>query len=120
MSVLVIGCGNSALSADMYDAGYTAIVSVDYSEAVIAQMRTANANRAGMQWEVMNVTAMTFPDGAFDVVIDKVRGTVVGGGVSARLHARLGEWRVVCVTSVRLPPPPPTAHIRRLARTPRH
>jgi 2-polyprenyl-3-methyl-5-hydroxy-6-metoxy-1,4-benzoquinol methylase len=73
VSVLVVGCGNSSLSADMYDAGFTSITSVDFSEAVIAQMRASSASRPGMRWEVMNVKAMTLPDESFDLVMDKVR-----------------------------------------------
>ena len=37
--ILLIGCGNSTLSADMYDAGYTNLVNIDYSAVVIDRMR---------------------------------------------------------------------------------
>ena len=36
--VLVIGCGNSKLSADIYDVGYHNIVNIDISDVVIKQM----------------------------------------------------------------------------------
>jgi SAM-dependent methyltransferase len=73
VNVLVVGCGNSSLSADMYDSGFTSIVSVDFSESVIAQMTVENASRPGMRWEVMDIKAMSFPDASFDVVVDKVQ-----------------------------------------------
>lgn len=71
--VLVIGCGNSSLSADMYDAGYTAVRSVDFSDAVIDEMRAKHAAaRPGMAWDVMDVTNMAgIGDGSVDVVMDK-------------------------------------------------
>jgi len=40
--VLNVGCGNSDLSADMYDDGFQNIVNVDFSEVVIEEMRRKN------------------------------------------------------------------------------
>ncbi|KAF8916177.1 hypothetical protein CPB85DRAFT_1273425 [Mucidula mucida] len=37
--ILMLGCGNSTLSQDMYDDGYRNIVNVDYSAVVIDQMK---------------------------------------------------------------------------------
>ena len=69
--ILVVGCGNSRFSADLYDAGYKHIVNIDYSEVVIQRMKLVHADRSLMQWEVMDMTHLTFPDELFDVVIDK-------------------------------------------------
>lgn len=67
--ILMLGCGNSTLSEDMFDAGYTHILNVDFSQTVIQKMR---ARRPEMKWEVMNVQQM---DGVLsesvDVAIDK-------------------------------------------------
>ena len=38
----MLGCGNSQLSADMYDVGYHGIVNIDISDVVIAQMTQKN------------------------------------------------------------------------------
>ena len=37
-SVLVVGCGNSTLSCDLYDVGYKTITSIDLSNQVIEQV----------------------------------------------------------------------------------
>jgi SAM-dependent methyltransferase len=71
--VLVIGCGNSSLSADMFAAGFTNVVSIDFSEEVIGRMRAQHVARPGLVWEVMDAKAMAFPDASFDLVVDKVR-----------------------------------------------
>ena len=55
--VLVAGCGNSELSAHMYDAGWHSIVNVDFSKVVIAEMlRLHVRSRPHMRWQVMDIT----------------------------------------------------------------
>ncbi len=71
-SILIVGCGNSSFSGDLYDAGFTNITNIDYSNVLIEKMREANAeSRPLMQWLFMDMTALTFDDQSFDVVIDK-------------------------------------------------
>ncbi|XP_064138998.1 eEF1A lysine and N-terminal methyltransferase isoform X2 [Loxodonta africana] len=70
--VLVIGCGNSELSEQLYDVGYQDIVNIDISEAVIKQMREHNASRRPhMSFLKMDMMQMEFPDASFQVVLDK-------------------------------------------------
>jgi EEF1A lysine methyltransferase 4 len=71
--ILIVGCGNAPFSADLYDAGYTNIVNIDYSATVIAHMQELHAvDRPLMQWRVMDMTDLSsVPDAALDVVIDK-------------------------------------------------
>ena len=69
--ILIIGCGNSNFSADLYDAGYENITNIDFSNICILNMREKNANRPKMLWQVMDMTALAYPDQSFDVVIDK-------------------------------------------------
>nr|XP_006128863.2 methyltransferase-like protein 13 [Pelodiscus sinensis] len=70
--VLVVGCGNSELSEQMYDVGYQDIMNVDISEVVIKQMRERNADRRPkMSFLVMDMLQMDFPDARFQVVLDK-------------------------------------------------
>jgi ubiquinone/menaquinone biosynthesis C-methylase UbiE len=68
---LVIGCGNSAFSSDLYDHGFKHITNIDFSEQVIDSMRSQNLQRSEMSWEVMDMTALTYPDESYDVVLDK-------------------------------------------------
>jgi EEF1A lysine methyltransferase 4 len=71
--ILIVGCGNSPFSADLYDAGYTNIVNIDYSDNVIQHMQQLHSiDRPQMQWRVMDMTDLSsFPDASFDVVLDK-------------------------------------------------
>ncbi|XP_077757798.1 eEF1A lysine and N-terminal methyltransferase isoform X4 [Canis aureus] len=70
--VLVIGCGNSELSEQLYDVGYQDIVNIDISEVVIKQMKERNASRRPqMSFLKMDMTQMEFPDASFQVVLDK-------------------------------------------------
>ena len=66
--ILMVGCGNSKLSIQMWEAGYKDITNIDISPSVIQQMK---AQFPQMVWEVMDATAMTYRDGEFDVIIDK-------------------------------------------------
>uniref|UniRef100_A0ABM5G9K0 eEF1A lysine and N-terminal methyltransferase n=1 Tax=Pogona vitticeps TaxID=103695 RepID=A0ABM5G9K0_9SAUR len=70
--ILVVGCGNSELSEQLYDEGYRDIISVDISEVVVKQMQERSAHlRPKMTYMVMDVLQMDFPDGSFQVVLDK-------------------------------------------------
>src|SRR5215813_13303247 len=40
--VLIIGCGNSTLSSDLYDTGIEHITNIDLSDKVIKQMKKQN------------------------------------------------------------------------------
>jgi len=54
--ILVAGCGNSELSADLYDIGCRNIVNVDISSTVIRQMSTKNADvRSDMKFLQMDL-----------------------------------------------------------------
>lgn len=70
--ILVVGCGNSNFSADLYDAGFHNIINIDFSGVVIAKMKEINLTcRPEMQWIEMDMTNMAFDANSFDVVIDK-------------------------------------------------
>ncbi|CAD0196413.1 unnamed protein product [Chrysodeixis includens] len=69
--ILMPGCGNSGLSADLYDVGYEHITNIDVSEVVIKQMNAINSHRTGMKFLVMDALNTTFPDDSFNVVLDK-------------------------------------------------
>ncbi|XP_051866976.1 eEF1A lysine and N-terminal methyltransferase [Pristis pectinata] len=70
--VLVVGCGNSELSEQMYDVGYQSITNIDISEVVINQMKERNAvRRPAMTFTKMDMMQMEFSDSQFQVVLDK-------------------------------------------------
>lgn len=73
--ILVLGCGNSPFSEQMYDAGFRQITNVDISEVCIDKM-LARSERTGraMDWVVMDVCKLKFESNEFDVVIDKATG----------------------------------------------
>ncbi|XP_060803281.1 eEF1A lysine and N-terminal methyltransferase homolog [Amyelois transitella] len=70
-AVLITGCGNSSLSADLYDVGYHNITNIDVSEVVIRQMNNINAKRSAMKFLCMDAMNMTFENEEFNVVLDK-------------------------------------------------
>eukprot|EP00062_Callorhinchus_milii_P010839 gi/632956140/ref/XP_007893811.1/ PREDICTED: methyltransferase-like protein 13 [Callorhinchus milii] len=70
--VLVVGCGNSELSEQMYDVGYQEMVNIDISEVVINQMKERNATRRPkMAFIKMDMMQTEFADAQFQVVLDK-------------------------------------------------
>jgi len=73
--MLVIGCGNSDFSTELYcKGGYHRVTNVDFSAPVIDEMqRKTQVLCPKMEWKVMDVTTMSQELGAasFDVVLDK-------------------------------------------------
>jgi len=67
----MIGCGNSRLSAQLYEAGFQNIVYIDISEIVINQMKARFKEMPKMQWLRMDAAKLELPDSSFDLVIDK-------------------------------------------------
>lgn len=52
----MIGCGNSELSANLYDVGIQNIMNIDISDLVIKNMTTKNKRRENMKFLKMDVT----------------------------------------------------------------
>ncbi|KAJ1960756.1 hypothetical protein GGI12_003630 [Dipsacomyces acuminosporus] len=69
--ILMLGCGNSTLSGDMYDDGYENIINVDYSDVVIEQMKQRTKHQPKMEWKVMDVRELELESGSIDVACDK-------------------------------------------------
>ncbi|CAH0726326.1 unnamed protein product, partial [Brenthis ino] len=70
-TILIPGCGNSSLSADLYDVGYRNITNIDVSEVVIKQMNAVNVHRTNMKFIFMDALNTTFENDEFNVVLDK-------------------------------------------------
>ena len=72
--MLVVGCGNSRLSVDLYDNGIVNNVNVDISDVVIKQMNEKyvnNQKREGLKFVEMDILNCGFEDQHFNVVLDK-------------------------------------------------
>lgn len=71
-SILMVGCGNSNFSEQLFDHGFTNITNIDVSSVVIEQMSQRMAEKGKhMKWEVMDATNTSYKDEEFDVVLDK-------------------------------------------------
>lgn len=86
-NILMGGCGNSRLSEDMYDDGFTTIANVDISRVVIDQMIEKYRDKPTLTWQQMNVCALEFPDEAFDGCVMKAAmdGILCGEGSTANV-----------------------------------
>jgi len=74
MKVLIVGCGNSDLSRELYDMGVVNITAIDFSKTVINQMKDTYADRDAMTWhhmDVLNMDPELIPEDHYDIVIDK-------------------------------------------------
>eukprot|EP00823_Brevimastigomonas_motovehiculus_P001217 TRINITY_DN11737_c0_g1_i1.p1 TRINITY_DN11737_c0_g1~~TRINITY_DN11737_c0_g1_i1.p1 ORF type:complete len:249 (+),score=66.14 TRINITY_DN11737_c0_g1_i1:158-904(+) len=72
LRVLVVGCGNSELSEQMYKDGFVNIISIDYSETVIKQMQNAyGKDMPQLSFQTMDVRDLRFKDETFDIICDK-------------------------------------------------
>ncbi|XP_049623807.1 LOW QUALITY PROTEIN: EEF1A lysine methyltransferase 4-like, partial [Suncus etruscus] len=83
-------CGNSALSYELSLVGFPDVTSVDYSSVVVDAMRTRirpHAHMPHLRWETMDVRALDFPSGSFDVVLEK-------GTLDALLAGEEDPWTV--------------------------
>ncbi|EDW02775.1 eEF1A lysine and N-terminal methyltransferase homolog [Drosophila grimshawi] len=70
--ILMLGCGNSKLSMDMYDKGFRDITNIDISSVAVKKMIEINARtRPDMKFIQMDATAMSFQDESFSVALDK-------------------------------------------------
>ncbi|XP_044290576.1 EEF1A lysine methyltransferase 4 [Varanus komodoensis] len=69
--ILVLGCGTSALSYDLFQLGYADVTSIDYSGTCISSMQSCYAHCPGLHWAVMDARTLNFVDGSFDVILEK-------------------------------------------------
>jgi ubiquinone/menaquinone biosynthesis C-methylase UbiE len=67
-NILMVGCGNSKLSNQMYLSNYKNIINIDISDIVIQKMKKQYPE---MDWQVMDATKMSFENNSFDCSIDK-------------------------------------------------
>ena len=85
--ILVLGCGNSPFSSDMYQEGYQNITNIDYSSVCIKKMKEKHKNCVEMEWLEMDMFDLQFHDNTFDVVIEK-------GTLDAALVEERDPWNI--------------------------
>ncbi|XP_029002607.1 eEF1A lysine and N-terminal methyltransferase [Betta splendens] len=106
--VLVVGCGNSELSEQLYDVGYKHLTNIDISETVVTHMNQRNVERRpGLTFQQMDATKTPFEDASYQAALDK--GTLDAmaseeeGALARNMLAEVGRvlsvgGRYVCVT----------------------
>lgn len=131
--IVMLGCGNSTLSRDMYDDGYRNIANIDYSAIVIEKMGRVNADRTGMTCQygpalpcrlvltldtlagtVGDVRNLPFEDQSIDVCLDKATLDAMLTSEKdpwvRRVHADLASnARARLTVTLRMQNPPPQA-----------
>ncbi|XP_034565871.1 eEF1A lysine and N-terminal methyltransferase [Notolabrus celidotus] len=106
--VLVVGCGNSELSEQLYDVGYKHLTNIDISETVVTHMNQRNAERRpGLTFQQVDATQTPYEEGSFQACLDK--GTLDAmaseeeGALARSMLSEVGRvlsvgGRYVCVT----------------------
>jgi len=71
--ILHVGCGNSRLSFDLYDAGYKNVTNVDFAASLISRCKEQyGTTHPEMEWVCADIRDMRgLVDGSFDVIIEK-------------------------------------------------
>uniref|UniRef100_UPI00398E57E4 EEF1A lysine methyltransferase 4 n=1 Tax=Pristiophorus japonicus TaxID=55135 RepID=UPI00398E57E4 len=86
-TILILGCGNSSMSYDMFMSGYRSITNIDFSPNCIEKMAIKYACCSGMEWKVMDAKALEFENESFDVVLEK-------GTLDAMMVDEKNPWNV--------------------------
>ncbi|XP_040895833.1 eEF1A lysine and N-terminal methyltransferase [Toxotes jaculatrix] len=106
--VLVVGCGNSELSEQLYDVGYKHLTNIDISETVVTHMNQRNAERRpGLTFQQVDATQTPYEDASYQAALDK--GTLDAmaseeeGALAKKMLTEVGRvlsigGRYVCVT----------------------
>jgi ubiquinone/menaquinone biosynthesis C-methylase UbiE len=67
-SVLIVGCGNSELSVDMHNDGFTNVLSTDYSIVLLEHMKSKYPD---LLWQYEDVRNLSLGSNEYDLIIDK-------------------------------------------------
>merc|ERR1711934_581702 len=96
--ILNIGSGSSRLPVSMYTDGYKNITSIDFSQGAVDMMKGKFADKAELEWKVMDVRDMReLPQAGFDYAIDKgtMDSLLCGGNSTQNVYKYLCEVKRV-------------------------
>ena len=85
--ILMLGCGNSPFSFDLYADGFHSITNIDYSSVCIRKMKIKYKDCLKMKWLEMDMFNLQFDEESFDVVIEK-------GTIDALLVDEQDPWNI--------------------------
>lgn len=68
-----VDCCCKDVTEKLYDVGYNSQCNVDFSHIAIAAMENKYKHLTGLQWRVMDVRKLEYPDASFEVAFDKAR-----------------------------------------------
>uniref|UniRef100_A0A672K5D1 eEF1A lysine and N-terminal methyltransferase n=1 Tax=Sinocyclocheilus grahami TaxID=75366 RepID=A0A672K5D1_SINGR len=94
--VLVVGCGNSELSEQLYDVGYHQLTNIDISETVVSHMNQRNTERRpDLTFQQLDATQTGFESGSFQAALDKgtldAMASEEDGALAGRMLAEVGR-----------------------------
>ena len=70
--IMILGCGNSNMTEDMYNDGYTKLTNVDFSNTVIKQQTEKYKEKIpSLAFKSMDAKALSYGNASFDAIIDK-------------------------------------------------
>ncbi|XP_072035451.1 EEF1A lysine methyltransferase 4-like [Amphiura filiformis] len=69
--ILILGCGNSKMSEELYNKGYVHITNIDYSQVCTNKMVAKHEHCPHMTWEFMDMRNLDYANEMFDVVLEK-------------------------------------------------
>merc|ERR1712096_432693 len=92
--VLVLGCGTSGLSRDLYEhVTPSSLTSIDFSSKAVAIQTQRNSGVGGMKFDTVDARKMSFAAESFDVIIAKgsIDAVLCSEGANANIKAALSE-----------------------------
>jgi len=71
LHLLQVGCGSSALTADLVAAGYTQLTNVDFSPNIVTTLQQSQQYPPTVTFHCMDARHLTLPSDTFHFVLDK-------------------------------------------------
>jgi EEF1A lysine methyltransferase 4 len=68
---LIVGCGKSSFSSELYDDGFEHLVNLDSLDIIEEMLERNHQSRQKMRWMEWGGCELPFNDSSFDVVIDR-------------------------------------------------